>query len=58
MTVQNFRSLDVGKVRAWIAVPQFLLAPLIATVLRWLDPRIMLAAGLFAVGFACGWRRS
>ena len=30
-TVQNFRSLEVGKVLAWIAVPQFLLVPLIAT---------------------------
>jgi MFS transporter, DHA2 family, multidrug resistance protein len=52
-TVQNFRSLEVGKVLVWIAVPQFLLAPLIATVLRWLDPRIMLAVGLCAVGVAC-----
>ncbi len=51
--IQNFRSLDVGKVLLWIAVPQFLLAPLIATLLRWLDPRIMLAAGLCAVGVAC-----
>jgi hypothetical protein len=34
-------------VLVWIALPQFLLAPLIATVLRWLDPRLMLAAGLF-----------
>ena len=52
-TVQNFRSLEVGKVLAWIAVPQFLLVPLIATVLRWLDPRLMLALGLWCVGIAC-----
>jgi MFS transporter, DHA2 family, multidrug resistance protein len=52
-TIQNFRSLEVGKVLLWIAVPQFLLAPLIATMLRWLDPRVVLAAGLFAVGVAC-----
>ena len=57
-TMQNFRSLDVGKVLAWIAVPQFLLAPLIATLLRWLDPRIMLALGLWCVGVACSWRPS
>jgi DHA2 family multidrug resistance protein len=36
-----------------IALPQFLLAPLIATLLRWLDPRVMLAAGLFSIGIAC-----
>lgn len=53
ITVQNFRSLEVGKVLLWIAMPQFLLAPLIATLLRWLDPRLMLAAGLWAVGVAC-----
>ena len=52
-TVQNFRSLEVGKVLAWIAVPQFLLVPLIATVLRWLDPRLILALGLWCVGIAC-----
>jgi len=52
-TIQNFRSLDVGKVLLWIAVPQLLLAPTIAALLRWLDPRVMLAAGIFAVGAAC-----
>jgi DHA2 family multidrug resistance protein len=52
-TVQNFRALEIGKVLFWIAVPQFLLAPLIAHFLRWIDPRIMLAAGLWSVGIAC-----
>jgi DHA2 family multidrug resistance protein len=52
-TVQSFRSLEVGKVLAWIAVPQFLLVPVIATVLRWLDPRLILALGSWCVGIAC-----
>jgi len=52
-TVQNFRALDVGKVLAWIALPQFLLGPAIAVLLRWLDPRYLLAAGLWCVGVAC-----
>ncbi|MEJ0015149.1 MAG: MFS transporter [Acetobacteraceae bacterium] len=52
-TVQNFRALQVGDVLVWIAVPQFLLAPVIALLLRWLDPRVMLAAGLFTIGVAC-----
>jgi DHA2 family multidrug resistance protein len=52
-TIQNFRSLEIGKVLLWIAVPQFLLAPLIATVLRRVDPRIVLASGVCAVGVAC-----
>jgi DHA2 family multidrug resistance protein len=52
-TIQNFRSLETGKVLLWIAVPQFVLAPLIATILRRLEPRVMLAAGICAVGVAC-----
>ncbi len=52
-TIQNFRSLEVGKVLVWIAIPQFLLAPIIAGALRRLDPRLVLATGLFAVGIAC-----
>jgi DHA2 family multidrug resistance protein len=52
-TVQNFRSLDVGRVLAWIAFPQFLLAPAIAVLLRWLDPRFVLAFGMWCVGIAC-----
>ena len=52
-TVQNFRSLEIGKVLFWIAVPQLLLVPLIATILRWLDPRVMLATGILAIGVAC-----
>ncbi len=51
--VQNFRALDIGKVLLWIAVPQFLLAPLIAALLRWIDARVMLAIGLCTVGVAC-----
>jgi DHA2 family multidrug resistance protein len=34
-------------------VPQFLLVPLIATLLRWIDPRLILALGLWCVGLAC-----
>jgi DHA2 family multidrug resistance protein len=51
--VQNFRSLQVGDVLLWIAIPQFLIAPVIATILRYVDPRYVLAAGLFTIGIAC-----
>jgi DHA2 family multidrug resistance protein len=51
--VQNFRELEIGKVLIWIAVPQLLLVPVIATILRRLDPRLMLAMGLLAIGIAC-----
>jgi MFS transporter, DHA2 family, multidrug resistance protein len=52
-TVQNFRELQVGSVLLWIALPQLLLVPIIATVLRVVDARIVLALGLFAIGLAC-----
>ena len=52
-TLQNFRSLQVGDVLLWIAVPQFILAPLIAWMLQYIDPRYVLALGVTAVGIAC-----
>jgi DHA2 family multidrug resistance protein len=52
-TVQNFRELQVGEVLIWIALPQFLIAPLIALVLTYVNPRIVLACGAVLVGVAC-----
>jgi MFS transporter, DHA2 family, multidrug resistance protein len=52
-TVQNFRSLQVGEVLIWIALPQFLIAPLIAALLGHINPRIVLAFGATVVGIAC-----
>lgn len=53
ITVHNFRPLEVGDALLWIALPQFLLAPLIGTLLRHVDPRLTLGAGFAAVGAAC-----
>jgi MFS transporter, DHA2 family, multidrug resistance protein len=52
-TVQNFRALETGGVLLWIALPQFLIAPVVATVLRFVDPRITMAFGFAMVGCAC-----
>jgi len=52
-TLQNYRELEVGSVLIWIAMPQFLLAPVVATILRFVDPRITLGLGFFLVGLAC-----
>lgn len=51
--VQNYRALDIGGVLMWIALPQFLLAPIIATILRFVDPRFTLAFGFALIGVAC-----
>jgi DHA2 family multidrug resistance protein len=36
----------------WIALPQFLIAPAVATILRFVEPRLPLALGFALVG--CG----
>jgi DHA2 family multidrug resistance protein len=52
-TVQNFRAIEIGGVLMWIALPQFLLAPIVATGLRFVEPRLPLALGFALVGCAC-----
>jgi DHA2 family multidrug resistance protein len=50
--VQGLRSLQTADVLNWIALPQLVLVPLIAWLLRHIDARLMLAIGLalIAVG--------
>jgi DHA2 family multidrug resistance protein len=52
-TIQNYRAMEIGGVLKWIALPQFLLAPIIATILRFVDPRFTMAVGFALVGCAC-----
>jgi MFS transporter, DHA2 family, multidrug resistance protein len=52
-TVQNYRAIEIGGVLKWIALPQFLTAPTVATVLRYIDARITMAIGFTLVGAAC-----
>ncbi len=51
--VQNYRAINIGGVLVWIALPQFLLAPIVATILRFIDPRFTLAFGFALIGVAC-----
>ena len=53
VTVQGFRAIEVGGVLLWIALPQFVLAPLVATLLRNVEPRFPLALGFALVACAC-----
>jgi DHA2 family multidrug resistance protein len=50
--VQGLRSLEIGEVLNWIAVPQLVLVPLVAWWLRHADARLSFAGGLalIAVG--------
>jgi MFS transporter, DHA2 family, multidrug resistance protein len=52
-TVQNFRAIEIGGVLLWIALPQLLLAPTVATILRFVDARLMLATGFALVAVGC-----
>ena len=45
--------MEVGSVLVWIALPQFLLAPLTAATLRFIDARPLTAVGFALIGVAC-----
>src|SRR5262249_6751115 len=51
--VQDLRSLQIGDVLNWIALPQVVLVPLMAWVLRYIDARLMLALGLSVIAIGC-----
>jgi DHA2 family multidrug resistance protein len=55
--VQGLRALQIGDVLNWIALPQFVLVPLTALVLRWIDARLLIAFG-FAVIALGSWMDS
>jgi len=52
-TTHNYRAIETGRVLLWIALPQFLIAPLVATILRFTDARITMAFGFALIGCAC-----
>jgi MFS transporter, DHA2 family, multidrug resistance protein len=52
-TVENYRAIEVGGVLLYIALPQFLLAPIVATILRFVEPRLPLAIGFALIGCGC-----
>ncbi|HVJ43010.1 MAG TPA: MFS transporter [Dongiaceae bacterium] len=53
--VQGYRALQIGDVLLLIALPQLLLAPMIALLLQRIDSRITIALGFAAIGLACLW---
>jgi DHA2 family multidrug resistance protein len=51
--VRGFRALEVGHTLIWIAVPQLILCPISAFMLRRTDPRVAPSMGLICIGCAC-----
>lgn len=51
--IQGLRDLQIGDVLNWIALPQFVLVPLVAMLLRRVDARLMLAVGFATISIGC-----
>jgi DHA2 family multidrug resistance protein len=51
--VQGYRAMEIGGVLIWIALPQLVLAPIVATILRYIDARLTMAVGFAFMGCAC-----
>ncbi len=54
-TVQHFIPLQTGSVLAWVALPSLLCGLLAAAVMKYVDPRLLLAFGFLLTGSACLW---
>jgi MFS transporter, DHA2 family, multidrug resistance protein len=52
-TVRGFHALEVGETLVWIAVPQLIVCPLAALILRRTDPRLVAAIGFIFISAAC-----
>lgn len=52
-SVRGFRSLEVGETLVWVAVPQLVVCPLAALILRRVDARLLASVGLILISVAC-----
>ncbi len=52
-SVRGFRDLEVGETLIWIAVPQLILCPLAALMLRRSDARLVTSIGFIFISVAC-----
>ena len=50
--IQGLRALQIGDALYWIVLPQFVLVPLVALLLKWIDARILLAFGFSMLAIA------
>jgi DHA2 family multidrug resistance protein len=51
--IQGYSALQTGDVLMWIALPQLVLAPVVAVSQVWIDSRLVLAFGFALVAVAC-----
>ncbi|SDS00014.1 MFS transporter, DHA2 family, multidrug resistance protein [Halopseudomonas litoralis] len=48
--VQGYNALQIGQVIMWMGLPQLLLIPLVPILMRFVDPRLICAAGFLLFG--------
>jgi DHA2 family multidrug resistance protein len=51
--VQGLRALQIGDVLNWIVLPQFVLVPLVALLLKRIDARMLIAFGFAMIAIGC-----
>lgn len=51
--VRGFRALEVGETLIWIAIPQLIVCPIAAVMLRRIDPRLVSSIGFILIAVAC-----
>jgi len=51
--VAGFRPQQVGQILLWVALPQFIIGPVVGLTLRYVDARIMLVIGMSLILAAC-----
>jgi DHA2 family multidrug resistance protein len=52
-SVRGFRALEVGQTLIWVAIPQLIICPLAALLLRRTDARLVAAIGFIFISVAC-----
>jgi DHA2 family multidrug resistance protein len=53
VAVRGFRALEVGQSLVWIAMPQLVVSPIAAVLLRRFDPRLVASTGFILISIAC-----
>jgi DHA2 family multidrug resistance protein len=51
--VRGYRAMEVGGTLIWIAIPQLVICPLAAVMLRRMDPRLISSIGFILISLAC-----
>jgi DHA2 family multidrug resistance protein len=51
--IQRYRALETGQALAWVALPQFVVVWLVATIIIYTNSRLILAVGLTVIAASC-----